>query len=57
LDTSSKIVLVWEGTNKLDVIVDKTSNLLMWLGVKGLMGDKKSLTKPTNQAWVRKGSG
>jgi hypothetical protein len=29
LDTSSKIVLVWEGTNKLDVIVDKTSNLLM----------------------------
>jgi hypothetical protein len=56
LDTSSKFALVWEGTNKLNVIVEK-SNLLVWLGVKGLMGDQKSLTKPTNQAWVPKGSG
>jgi hypothetical protein len=35
------------------------------LGVKGLMGgqkslimgDQKSLTKPTNQAWIPKGNG
>lgn len=57
LDTSSKFALVWKGINQLDVIVEKTFNLLVWLGVKGLMGDKKSLTKTTNQAWIPKGNG
>jgi len=29
LDASSKFALVWEGTNKLDVIVEKTSSFLV----------------------------
>jgi len=56
LDTSSKFALVWEGINQLDVIVENTFNLLVWLGVKGWMGDQKSLIKPTNQAWIPKGN-